>query len=312
MNKLFFLLVVLFSFSCNPNTQTQMKEKESIAPYYMVNGEKFDVQGHRGGRGLWPENSVYGFLKAVDMKVTTLEMDVVVSMDHHIVVSHDPYFNPGICLDKEGNKLDENQRVNIYKLPYDQIKEFDCGSIPYPRFPEQEKLNTYKPLLKEVIQIADERCKVKGQSPVFYNIEIKSRPEWDGEYQPSTPEEYVKLVLDTITPLLEYKRFNIQSFDIRILEAIHKYDPKVRMVYLVEEVELTSEIIKNLSFTPEVISPDFELLTPELIESYHQMGLKVIPWTVNETTDILLMIDWGVDGIISDYPDRLLEIVNSN
>lgn len=163
-----------------------------------------------------------------------------------------------------------------------------------------------------MIQIADERCKVKGQSPVFYNIEIKSRPEWDGEYQPSTPEEYVKLVLDTITPLLEYKRFNIQSFDIRILEAIHKYDPKVRMVYLVEEVELTSEIIKNLSFTPEVISPDFELLTPELIESYHQMGLKVIPWTVNETTDILLMIDWGVDGIISDYPDRLLEIVNSN
>jgi len=312
MNKLFFLLVALFSFSCNQNTQTQMKEKESIAPYYLVNGEIFDVQGHRGGRGLWPENSVYGFLKAVDMKVTTLEMDVVVSMDHQVVVSHDPFFNPGICLDKEGNKLDENQLVNIYKLSFEQIKKFDCGSIPYPRFPEQEKHSTYKPLLKEVIQKADERCKVNGQSPVFYNIEIKSRPEWDGEYQPQAPGDYAKMVLGTITPLLDYNRFNIQSFDVRILETIKKYDPKVRLVYLVEEVELSSEIIKNLSFTPEAISPDFGLLTPELVESYHQMGIKVIPWTVNEPADMQRMIDWGVDGIISDYPDRLLEIVASN
>ena len=312
MNKLFFLLLAIYLFSCNSNTQTQMKEKDSVAPYYLVNEEKFDVQGHRGGRGLWPENSVYGFLKAVDMKVTTLEMDVVVSMDNHVVVSHDPFFNPGICVDADGNKLNENKLISIYKLPYKKVKEFDCGSIPYPRFPEQEKLNTYKPLLKEVIQKADERCKVKGQVPVFYNIEIKSRPEWDGEFQPATPEEYVKLVLDTITPLLDYKRFTIQSFDIRILEAINKYDSKIRLVYLLEELELTPEITNNLSFTVEVISPDFELLSPELIKSFHQLGIKVIPWTVNEPADMQRMIDWGVDGIISDYPDRLLEVVNSN
>jgi len=312
MNKLFFLPLAVFLFGCNSNPQIQMKEKESVAPYYLVNGEKFDVQGHRGGRGLWPENSLYGFLKAVDMKVTTLEMDVVVSMDHHVVVSHDPFFNPGICVDADGKRLDENQFVNIYKLPYNQVKEFDCGSLPYPRFPDQEKHTVHKPLLKEVIRKADERCEANGQAPVHYNIEIKSRPEWDGEYQPSNPEEYVQLVLDTIAPLLDYKRFTIQSFDIRILESIKKYDPKVRLVYLLEEVDLTPEITNNLSFTPDVISPDFELLSPELIESYHQMGIKVIPWTVNEEADMQRLIDWGVDGIISDYPDRLLEVVKSN
>ena len=289
-----------------------MKEKESVAPYYLVNGKKFDVQGHRGGRGLWPENSVYGFLKAVDMKVTTLEMDVVVSKDKHVVVSHDPYFNREICADIDGKRIEENKLIAIYKLPYNEVKEYDCGSILHPRFPEQEKLVTHKPLLKEVIQKADERCKINGQAPVYYNIEIKSHPDLDGEYQPATPAEYAKLVLDTIAPLLDYKRFNIQSFDIRILEAINKYDPKVRLVHLLEEVELTPEIVNNLSFTPEVISPDFELLSPELIESYHQMGMKVIPWTVNEPADMQRMIDWGVDGIITDYPDRLLEVVKSN
>lgn len=312
MNKLFFLLTALILFSCNSNTQPEMKEKKSIEPYYLVNGEKFDVQGHRGGRGLWPENSVYGFLKAVDMKVTTLEMDVVVSMDNYVVVSHDPFFNREICADMDGNRIEENKLIATYKMPYNKIKEFDCGSLPHSRFPEQEKRATYKPLLKEVIQKADERCKVNGQTPVFYNIEIKSHPDLDGEYQPATPEEYAKLVLDTITPLLDYKRFNIQSFDTRILEAINKYDPKVRLVYLVEGVELTPEIIKNLSFIPEVISPDFELLSPELIESYHQMGIKVIPWTINDSADMQRMIDWGVDGIISDYPDRLLEVVRGN
>ena len=312
MNKVFFLLLVGFLFSCNSNTQTQMKEKESVAPYYLVNGKQFDVQGHRGGRGLWPENSVYGFLKAVDMKVTTLEMDVVVSMDNHVVVSHDPFFNPEICADLDGKRIEENKLIAIYKMPYNKVKEYDCGSLPHTRFPEQEKRATYKPLLKEVIQKSDERCEENKQAAVFYNIEIKSHHDLDGEYQPATPEEYAKLVLDTITTLLDYERFNIQSFDTRILEAINKYDPKVRLVYLVEGVELTPEITNNLSFTPEVISPDFGLLSPELIESYHQMGIKVIPWTVNETADMQRMIDWGVDGIISDYPDRLLEVVKSN
>jgi len=305
------LLLAAILISFGQNQDKSMEEKESIEPYYLVNGKKFDVQGHRGGRGLWPENSVYGFLKAVDMKVTTLEMDVVVSADNQVVVSHDPFFNPGICKGIDGNKLDKDQLINIYKLPYDEVKKFDCGSLPYPRFPEQEKRFSYKPLLKEVIKNAGARCKLNRQVPVLYNIEIKSRPEWEGEFQPATPGKYVKLVLDSITPLLGYDRFTIQSFDTRILEAIKKYDSKVRLVYLVEEVVLTPEIINNLSFIPEVISPDFELLSPELINIYQQKGMKVIPWTVNETAEMQRMIDWGVDGIITDYPDRLLKTINN-
>jgi glycerophosphoryl diester phosphodiesterase len=311
MQKIIVLMLTILLMSCGDNQDKKMKKKESIEPYYLVNGKLFDVQGHRGGRGLWPENSIPGFLNAVDMKVTTLEMDVVVSKDKQVVVSHDPYFNPVICSAPGGKQIDENRPVSIYKTPYSEVREYDCGSLPYPRFPDQEKIKTYKPLLQEVIQKVDERSTVNEQVPVYYNIEIKSRPEWDGEFQPATPDEYVKLVLDSLTPLLDYNRFNIQSFDIRILEAVRKYDNKVRLVYLVEEVILTPDIADNLSFIPEVFSPDFNLLSPELIESYHQQGMKVIPWTVNESTDIQRMIDWGVDGIISDYPDRLLLIVNN-
>jgi len=309
MKKVLLILLVI-TMSCGQHQD--MKEKDSTAPFYLINGKRFDAQGHRGGRGLWPENSMYGFLKAVDLKVTTLEMDVVVSKDNFVVVSHDPYFNPAICSDKNGNKLDENDLISIYQLPYSEVKQFDCGTQPYPRFPEQEKIKTHKPLVKVVIQMADDRCKTNGQAPVLYNIEIKSRPEWEGEFQPASPDEYVKLVLDTITPLLDYNRFTIQSFDTRILEAIKKYDPKVKVVYLVEEVVLTPEIIDNLSFIPEVFSPDFELLTPELSQIYQQKGIKVIPWTVNEKKDIQRMIDWGVDGVISDYPDRMLKIIENH
>ena len=311
MRKLIMLLLAVTLLSCGQNQDKEMKEKESIEPYFLVNGKMFDAQGHRGGRGLWPENSLYGFLKAVDIKVTTLELDVVVSKDNFVVVSHDPFFNQDICKDKNENILDKEALISIYQLPYSEVKQFDCGTTPYPRFPKQEKIKTYKPLIKEVIKKADARYKANGQAPVLYNIEIKSRPEWEGEFQPPTPEEYVKLVLDSITPLLDYRRFTIQSFDTRILEAIKKYDPKVRMVYLVEEVELTPGIIDNLSFTPEVFSPDFELLTHELIKGYQQKGIKVIPWTVNEPVDMQRMIDWGVDGIITDYPDRLLNVVKN-
>lgn len=306
------LILAVVLISCGQNQDKKMKEKVSIEPYYLVNGNKFDVQGHRGGRGLWPENSLHGFLKAVDMKVTTLEMDVVVSKDNFVVVSHDPFFNPDICKDKNENNLDKEALISIYQLPYSEVKQFDCGTTPYPRFPNQEKIKTYKPLITEVIKKTDARCKSNKQVPVLYNIEIKSRVEWEGVFQPAIPEEYVKLVLDTITPLLPYNRFTIQCFDVRILEAIRKYDPKVRLVYLLEEVDLTPEITDNLSFIPEVISPDFELLSPELITSFHQKGMKVIPWTVDSTENIQRMIDWGVNGIISDYPDRLLEVVKTN
>jgi len=309
MQKIYFIILTAFLFSCSETKEVKMEDKESIAPYYMVNNKKIDIQGHRGGRGLWPENSTYGFLKATDLKVTTLEMDVVVSKDNHVVVSHDHVFNPEICKSKYDNRLESVEESAIYKLDYSEIKEYDCGSSPHSRFPNQEKVATYKPLLKDVIREASARCDENKQAQVFYNIEIKSRPEYDGSLQPETPEEYVKLVLDTLTPLLDYSRFTIQSFDTRILEAIEKYDSKVRLVYLVEETELSLDFLDNLSFSPEVISPDFNLLNEELIKAYQEKGLKVIPWTVNESSDMKRMLAWGVDGIISDYPDRLIEVV---
>jgi len=306
-------LISFFALSCNQTPKQNMEnklpeQKSKPTRYYSNNNREFDAQGHRGGRGLWPENSIYGFINAVDTKVTTLEMDVVVSKDNYVVVSHDPFFNPDICIDASGNKLDENILISIHQLPYSQVKQFDCGTLPYTRFPEQEKIKTVKPLLSEVIKVVESKTKKENLVPLNYNIEIKSRPEWENKFQPANPDKYVKLVLDTIRPLLPYDRFTIQSFDVRILEAIAKYDPNVRLVYLIEDVKLSPDIADNLSFTPEVISPDFTLLSPELIEIYHQKGFKVIPWTVDETSDMEQLMDWGVDGLISDYPDRLVRV----
>ena len=154
-----------------------------------------DIQGHRGCRGLYPENSLPAFSKAIALGVHTLELDVVISKDHKVVVSHEPYMNHEIALDVYGNAISQDNELNhnLYQMSYDNIKRYDCGSKVHPRFPEQKKLNVYKPLLEEVIDLADELT----NKTIRYNIEIKSLPEYDGIYSPPV-EEFVQLVIEVI------------------------------------------------------------------------------------------------------------------
>ena len=115
--------------------------------------QEFDIQGHRGCRGLLPENSIVAMKKAVDLGVTTLELDVVISADHQVLLSHEPFLSHEICLDSNGNEIYENNEksYNLYKMNYDEIRKCDCGSKIHPRFLSQEKVKTYKPLLSEMI-----------------------------------------------------------------------------------------------------------------------------------------------------------------
>lgn len=271
--------------------------------------KKIDIQGHRGCRGLLPENSLPAFQKALDLGVTTLEMDVIISADNKVVVSHEPYLNHEIALDISGNPIAEANELsyNLYQMPYDSIKKYDCGSKPHPRFPSQIKQKVYKPLLTEVIALAETQSERKIQ----YNIEIKSSPKTDGVFTPSV-EAYVALVMEIITAEGILERTTLQSFDVRALEVGHATAPSVKSALLVDEDESISKKLELLSFQPDVISPYYELLDAKLVSEYQEMGCEIIPWTVNTEADIQRMLALGVDGIISDYPDKVLTLMGSH
>ncbi|MCB0400263.1 MAG: glycerophosphodiester phosphodiesterase [Winogradskyella sp.] len=269
------------------------------------NSEKqLDIQGHRGCRGLYPENSLPAFNKAIELGVTTLELDIAITKDKEVVVSHEPFMSRTICFNPEGEEIPEDMDMkhNLYEMTHEEIKQFDCGSKFHPTYPDQKKLKTYKPLLSEVFELATAK-----NPDVKFNIEIKSKPEYYGIYTPQ-PDEYVKLVLDEVKESGLFNNVNLQSFDLVILEEIKKQSPNMPVALLVDEDETIATKLEKLSYKPEIISPYFRLLTSEIINEYHSQDYLIIPWTVNEEQDMFKMLRWNVDGIITDYPNRLLEI----
>lgn len=268
------------------------------------NHKQIDIQGHRGCRGLYPENSLPAFAKAIDLGVHTLELDIVINKDNEVVVSHEPFMSRTICYDSRGGDIPDSMdmQYNLYKMTHKEIKQFDCGSKFHKVYPDQIKLGTYKPLLVEVFELAKSK-----NSNVKFNIEIKSKPEYYGIYTPE-PEEYVSLVLDEISRSHMFNQSNLQSFDIIILEEIKRQSPKMKLALLVDEDETINDKLHKLSFKPEIISPYFKLLTLGLINYFHDNGYEIIPWTVNSKQDMTPLLRWGVDGIITDYPNILLEL----
>ncbi|RED48442.1 glycerophosphoryl diester phosphodiesterase [Seonamhaeicola aphaedonensis] len=265
-----------------------------------------DIQGHRGCRGLMPENTIEAFVKAIDLGVHTLELDVAVSKDNVVVVSHEPFISRKYCFDLNGNNISKglDKAFNLYQMTFDSIKQFDCGSKFYPKFPEQKKGKTYKPSLNDVIKV----CKAK-KPKIKFNIELKARPEYDNIYTP-IPDEFVKLVLEVVNINDAFKETNLQSFDLRVLEAIKQQSPKMKVALLVDEDEVVWVKMTKMSYLPEIISPYFKLLDTKTVRNLKAENFKVIPWTVNKNENLQRMKDFGVDGIITDYPDRLIKLLN--
>jgi len=267
----------------------------------------FDLQGHRGCRGLMPENSLAAFQKALELGVNTLELDLAVSADSQLVVSHEPWFSASICTDSLGNLIDEenDKKFNIHAHTYEQVKLYDCGSKENARFPTQEKIAQVKPLLSEVIELAKKYAKQQNIPLPYFNIEIKSSPDGDGLYHPS-PAVFSDLLFLFLKDKLPQEKYNVQSFDIRVLQYFHNTYPDVTLAYLVGNQDGIEENLAKLDFTPAIYSPAYQLLDEEKVKKLQSKGMKVIPWTVNETQDIAMVLNWGVDGVISDYPDRAL------
>lgn len=280
-----------------------------LLPFFAF-AQEFDIQGHRGCRGLLPENSIQAMLKAIDLGVTTLEMDVVISKDNQVLLSHEPFLSYEIALDLDGKAIEEKDEksYNLYQMNYEQIKQYDCGSKIHPRFLEQKKIKTYKPLLSEVIDSVEHYIQIKYPGKkICYNIETKTTIEGDGIFHPKT-EDFVNLMVKVIKEKQIDDRVFIQSFDVRTLGFLHKEYPEFKTVLLVENELSIDENLKALGFNPDVYSPYFKLLDKKKVNYLHQKKIKVIPWTVNDKKDMIRIMKMGVDGLISDYPNRFFEV----
>ncbi|MGB3182730.1 MAG: glycerophosphodiester phosphodiesterase family protein [Cyclobacteriaceae bacterium] len=287
-----YIIMAAFTISCNSDPRPA-----------------FDVQGHRGTRGLMPENTIPGFKAALDLGVTTLELDVVISLDSQVVVSHEPWLSSEICRLPDGTKITGDGMVyNMYKMTYDSISRFDCGSEMHPRFPDQKKVRVSKPLLKQVFEEVESYHAGKDNRRVDYNIEIKSRPAGDNLYHP-TPGFYSDLVYtDLKNSGIDMSRFIIQSFDFRVLRYWHETYPGIRLATLVEGEDNPARTVaglkEELGFLPEIYSPDYHLLTLEVIRAFQEAGVRVIPWTANDPAEMERLRSKNIDGLITDYPDR--------
>ncbi len=290
-----------------------------------------DVQGHRGCRGLRPENTIPAFIHALELsdttpgdttpgdttpgstalRVTTLELNVVVSHDLQLVVSHEPFLSAAICTGPSGEAITATQekQYNLYQMSYEQIRRCDCGSQGNPRFPEQQAIKASKPRLVDVIDSVEQYLRDHNRPPVQYNIETKSFPTGDGVFHPA-PKHFVTLLLAVLKEKGIQERTIVQSFDVRTLQEARQMAPELRQALLVENLRGAQNNIRTLGYVPEVYSPNFRLVNQELRSYTLERGIQLIPWTVNDRKDIKKMLDLGVDGIISDYPDRVLALIN--
>jgi glycerophosphoryl diester phosphodiesterase len=282
---LFYSLIIMMSF----HTQAQL-----------------DVQGHRGCRGLMPENTIPAMLRAIDLGVTTLEMDVVITSDNRVVLSHEPFMNAEISTRPDGTTFStkEQKQYNIFRMTLAELQRWDVGMKPHPKFPRQQRIPAVKPLLEDVIDSVEAYVRQKGLKPMRYNIETKCQPATDEIYHPG-PQRFAALLMEVVMKKKVSERVTIQSFDIRTLQVIHTSHPIMSLAYLIENTNklAVEDNITRLGFTPAIYSPAFQLVDPKLLDACRKLGMKIVPWTVNDKDNIDRLKAMGVDGLITDYPD---------
>lgn len=284
-----------------------------IAKSQTMQTQTFDWQGHRGCRGLLPENSIPAFLKALEFpQITTLELDLAVSKDRQLIVSHEPWMSESICSKPDGTSVTKAEAMNlkIMELTYDQIKTYDCGSRGNSRFPEQQAMKTFKPSLADVLEEVKNYCFLRAKPLPRFNIEIKSHPEGDGIFTPPV-EEFAQLVVDELNRSGIKEKSCVQSFDVRALQAVKKLDESVTLALLVENLDGVDKNLERLGFKPDIYSCYYLLLRKKTVKKLHEQGIKVIPWTVNSVKAMKKLRRWGVDGIITDYPNLIAEAVGN-
>jgi glycerophosphoryl diester phosphodiesterase len=273
------------------------------APKSAKDGQKMlEVQGHRGARAMRPENTLPAFDYALQVGVDTLELDVLVTKDDHLIVGHDPLLNPDICLGPSGERLPASG-VRVRDLTLAELKRYDCGSLKHPRFSEQTPIpKTTMPTLDEVFELV-KRSKHPAAAAVKLNIETKSVPG-EPELSPG-PEAFAALMVDALRKSGLLARCTLQSFDHRTLVAAKRLEPKLVTAALTSD-NLLDFVAVAKAIGAGIISPDKQWITAPDVERLHAAGVRVIPWTANTEVDWQRLVDLGVDGIITDDPAKLL------
>jgi glycerophosphoryl diester phosphodiesterase len=290
--------------------------------------QALDIQGHRGARGLLPENTLPAFAKALAIGVTTLELDCAITKDGVVVVSHDPVLNPDITRGPDGQWLRETGPA-IWSLTFEELRRYDVGRLNparayAKRWPDQQAVDgTRIPRLADLFALV----KTTGNETVRFNIETKISPLEPA--RTTGPEDFARKLIGVVRAAKMEGRVVIQSFDWRTLAAVQKEAPQIPTVYLTAESGSAANLDKSgdSPWTPGVRyrdhgsvprmvkaaggaiwSPSFGDLSRDAVKEAHALGLKVVPWTVNHELDMRRLIDWGVDGIISDRPDLLRRV----
>lgn len=288
----------LFIFACNTKPATTKVSTRT------------EIIGHRGARGLFPENTVEGFINTVKLGVRSLELDVVISKDSQVVVSHEPWMHYKFCTEPDGSRVKMKAQHNIYKMNYAEVKKYDCGKRGHRDFPRQQPAPAHKPLLSETIAAIEAYAKENNIPPVEYIVEIKSHDKTDGIFHPH-PQPYAQLVHDELKKLNINERIIVKSFDVRPLQELHRIDPGIRIGLLVANLASVEKNVKKLGFTPYTYNPSHRIVRPKTVEQAHRMGMKVMVWTVNTGEEISRAAGLGVDGIITDYPDVALKVLGN-
>lgn len=260
------------------------------------------VEGHRGSRGTHPENTIPAFDEALRAGVDVLEFDMGVTKDNIVVVSHDPHVSPAICLGPGGKRLDAP--VAIRSLTLKELKEYDCGSLKNPRFPEQTPVpGTRIPTLDEVLSHV-KASEHPAAARVRFNIETKISPG-EPELAPA-PAEFARLAAAVLRKHGVEKRTVVQSFDYRTLIEMKKIAPSVKTAQLTTENLLDPDSVARGS-KADIWSPYFRWINADIVGKAQKSGITVVPWTLNSEEEWDRAVSYGVDGIITDYPAKLIE-----
>lgn len=294
----------------------------------------FDLQAHRGGRGLGPENTLAAFARALSLGVTTLEMDLGVTADGVVVVSHDPELNPDLTRDGQGRWL-ERPGPPLVQIRYEQLSTYDVGRLkagtPYAaRYPEQAAADGQRvPRLADVFALVGRA----RNSTVRFNVEIKSDPRKNAPTL--APEPFAEVVVRVIRDHHMESRTLVQSFDWRTLRHVRKIAPDIALACLTVQRPGDDNVMAWQPGAPAslggldvdtfggsvpkvvqaagcaVWSPNALDLVPAAVAEAHSLGLSVVPWTVNEPKQMEALFGYGVDGLITDRPDRLRGVMKA-
>lgn len=266
------------------------------------------VHAHRGGAALMPENTIEAMQNALSIGVPVLELDLHVTADSQVVVSHDPWLNPIKILSPDGMPLDTaaSSQIAIFSLPYDSLRLYDAGSLHNPAYPRRRDVKCHIPLASALIDSAEVTAQRLGRPAPGYNIEIKSWPTKDGILSPDY-KTFADLCMSVLLSKNLGDRLIVQCFDVRTLQYLHEKYPDTRLSYLVEKDgrDYQSQMT-DLGFTPYAYSPESCLLTDSVLASVHQAGMIAVPWTVDDKDEVARLTRMGADVIITNAPDSVM------